>query len=55
MNWYLIIVLVLFASSHSYSVYKAAREKTAMEASTTAVVLVTFWWLFYMAGIFTLL
>ena len=55
MNWYLITVLALFAISHAYSVYKAARDGTTMEASVTAVVLSIFWWLFYMAGIFTLL
>jgi len=55
MNWYLIILLVLFATSHLYSVLKTARDKTASEAVVTAVVLSIFWWLFYMAGIFTLL
>jgi len=55
MNWYLIIILSLFAISHSYSVFTAARDKTALEATVTAIILSVFWWLFYMAGIFTLL
>jgi uncharacterized protein with PQ loop repeat len=55
MNWYLVILVVLFATSHSYSVFKTARDKTVSEAVVTAVVLSAFWWLFYMAGIFTLL
>ena len=55
MNWYLIVLLVMFAISHTYSVYKSAKDKSALEATVTAIVLSVFWWLFYMAGIFTLL
>jgi len=55
MNWYLIILLVFFVTSHSYQVFKTARDETISGAVIVAVVLSIFWWLFYMAGTFTLL
>lgn len=55
MNWYLIVVLLFLVSGHLLMFYKSAKNDTATEASVTAVILAIFWWLFYMAGILTLL